>query len=74
MTQRERRREKRMKTMVVEKKSLHCEDNSALHIGLSPLESWEVLTRISKESWFLQTGKVAPMHLDKSKITILKRD
>ncbi len=36
-------------------------------------ETWEVLAQISKESWFLETGKKAPKHLDKSKVTILQQ-
>ena len=73
MTEREKRRAKRLNTIVINKTSLHDNDSS-LHICLSPLESWELLARISKESWFLQTGTVAPDHLDKSKVTIFQRD
>lgn len=74
MTEREKRRAKRIKTIVVNKTSLHSGEDSALHIGLSPLESWELLARISKESWFLETGRVAPKYLDKSQVTIFQRD
>ena len=38
-----------------------------------PRESWELLARISKESWFLETGQVAPTFLDKSQMRILRR-
>jgi len=73
MTPREQRRIKRLKTIKVNKISLHSSDNHSFHIGLSPLESWELLARISKEAWYLETGKKAPSSLDKNKVQIFTR-
>jgi hypothetical protein len=74
MTAREKRRAQRLKTLQVSKTSLHSSDSNSFHIGLSPLESWELLSRISKESWYLETAQVAPDFLDKSKVRILRGD
>jgi len=71
MTEREKRRAKRLKNIKVTKTTLHTENNHTFHINLSPIESWELLARISKESWYLETNKVAPTSLDKSKMRIL---
>jgi len=73
MTPRERRRAERLNSITVTKTSLYDKNNHSFHIGLSPLESWELLARISKESWFLQTGRKAPDFLDKTKVRILVR-
>ena len=74
MSDREKRREKRLKTLTVNKTSLYSKDNNSFHIGLSPLNSWELLARISNESWYLETGKEAPTFLDKAKVRILQRN
>lgn len=71
ITAHEKRREERLKIIKINKTTLYSEDNNSFHIGLSPLESWELLARISKESWYLETGQIAPSSLDKSKIRIL---
>jgi len=73
MTPREKRRAARLKTIKVTKTSLYSKDNHGFHIGLSPLESWELLAKISKESWYLETGQVAPSFLDKSQVRVLVR-
>jgi len=49
MTSRDERRAKRLKKMKVTKTTLYSKNNHSFHIGLSPLESWELLARISKE-------------------------
>ena len=74
MTDREKRRVKRLKTLKVNKTSLYSKDNNNFHIGLSPLDSWELLARISKESWYLETGQKALTFLDKSQVRILQRN
>ena len=74
MTQREKRRAKRLGNMRISKTSLYSTDNNSFHIGLSALESWELLARISKESWYLETNQKAPNSLDKSKIRIFTRE
>lgn len=74
MTEREKRRIDRLKSIQVKKTSLYSKENSSFHIGLSPMESWELLARISKESWYLETGEKAPDVLDKSKIRIFRRE
>lgn len=58
--------------MKVKKIDLHSCENNGLHIGLTPLESWELLAKISKESWFIETGIIAPNKLDKTKVKIIK--
>jgi hypothetical protein len=72
-TDRQKRREKRLKNIKVKKISLYSEQNSSFCVELSPLESWELLARISKESWFLETGTLAPDILDKTKVQIFTR-
>jgi hypothetical protein len=57
--------------MKVTKTTLYSKNNHSFHIGLSPLESWELLARISKESWYLETGQIAPNFLDKNQVRIL---
>ncbi len=74
MTERQKRREQRLKTMQVKKIFLHSEENSSFCTNLSPLESWELLAKISRELWFLETGKLAPNRLDKSQIRIFTRE
>ncbi len=71
MTSRDERRAKRLKKMKVTKTTLYSKNNHSFHIGLSPLESWELLARISKESWYLETGQIAPNFLDKNQVRIL---
>jgi len=73
MTPREKRRAERLKTIKVNKISLHSSDNHSFHVGLSPIESWELLSRMSKEAWYLETGKKAPTSLNKSKVRIFTR-
>ena len=73
MTPREKRRQQRLNSIKVTKTTLYAKDNHSFHIHLSPRESWELLARISKESWFLETGQVAPTFLDKSQMRILRR-
>lgn len=74
MTQRKERREERLKNIKVKKLSLHSKENHSFHIGLSALESWELLSKISKESWFLETGQKAPDCVDKTVVKILSKE
>lgn len=75
MTPREKRRQERLNSKIaITKTSLYSEENSSFHRGLSPKESWELLDKISKEQWFIQTGVKAPEHLDKSAVKIISRD
>jgi hypothetical protein len=54
----------------IKKSPLGFEDNN-LHINLSIKEAWELVARLSKDGWFMQTGKKAPNFLDKTKIKIV---
>ncbi len=74
MTPREMRREERLKNIKVTKLSLHSKEDHSFHVGLSALESWELLSKISKESWFLETGQKAPNHVDKTVVKILSKE
>ena len=74
MTDREKRRAQRLKTIKVTKTSLHAKEHDSFHTGLSALESWELLAKISKESWYLETGQMPPASLDKNKIRIFTRE
>jgi len=74
MTERQKRREQRLKNIKVEKTSLHSNDNHSFCLDLSPLEAWELLAKISKEMWFIQTGQIAPTRVDKSQVRILTRE
>ena len=71
MSSREERRKKRQQNIKITKTTLYSKENSAFTTHLTVLESWELLAKISKESWYLETGKKAPNSLDKSKILIL---
>ncbi len=74
MTERQKRRAKRLGNITVQKIELKSEKNSAFHFDLTPLESWELLAKISKEAWFLESGQKAPDKLDKTKIKIIHRN
>jgi len=54
----------------IKKSPLGLEDNN-LHINLSVKEAWELVARLSKDSWFMQTGKKAPNFLDKAPVYLL---
>ena len=69
----ELKKRRKLKNMKISKVSLHSEDHHSFHIDLSPLESWELLARISKETWYLETGKPAPDFLDKTQVRIFQR-
>ena len=73
MTERQKRRVERLGNTIVQKIDLKSEENSAFHFNLTPLESWELLSRISKDAWFLESGQKAPSKLDKTKIKIIYR-
>ena len=69
----EQRRKERQKNIKINFTTLHSEDNNAFHTNLSLIEAWELLAKISKESFFLQTGEKASNFVDKSKVIIKKR-
>ncbi len=73
MTNREERRAKRLKNITVKKIDLGSEEDSAFHFNLTPRQCWELLSKISKEAWFLESGQKAPDKLDKTKIKIIHR-
>ena len=69
----EQRRKERQKNIKVNFTTLHSKDNNAFHTNLSLIEAWELLAKISKESYFLQTGQKAPNFVDKNRVIIKKR-
>jgi len=71
MSERQKRREARLKSMKVEKISLYSNQNHSFTQELSPIEAWELVAKISKEMWFVQTGQVAPDRVDKQQVKIL---
>jgi hypothetical protein len=74
MIQREKRKQNRLNNTQVNKTSLHATEHDSFHIGLSDMESWELLSKISKESWFLKTGQKMPNRLDKSIVKVFSRE
>jgi GTPase Era involved in 16S rRNA processing len=71
MTARQQRRKERQKTMQVVKTSLRSDANNSLTSHLTPSQSWELMTRIARESWFLQTGQEVPDRVDKTYVRII---
>ena len=59
------------KKATVEKLDLHSKDHHSFHLDLDDKASWELLGRISKETWRLQTGVVPPFRVDKSVFKII---
>ena len=74
LSEREKRRAKRLGQMQVKTMHLHSDLHHAFHTELSTHESWELLAKISQEAWQIQTGKKAPERLDKSIVNIVKRN
>jgi len=74
LSEREKRRAKRIGQMQVKTMHLHSDANHAFHTELSTEESWELLSKISQEAWQIETGEKAPLHLDRSVVNIMKRD
>lgn len=73
MTERQKRREARLQTIQVNTMPLHSTNNHAFHLNLSTQESWELLMRVSKESWFIETGEKASERLDRSVMRIVSK-
>ncbi len=74
MTQREKRRALRLKTTQVNIHSLYSNINHAFCFNLSAKESWELLTKISKESWYLEHGTKPADRLDKNVVKIISME
>ena len=74
MTERQKRREERLKRMQVQKTSLYSDANNSFTQGLSPSEAWELVAKISREMWFMQTGQKAPNKIDKQQVKITIRE
>ena len=69
---REQRRLDRLKKATVSKVDLHSKQNHSFHFNLTPLESWDLLSRISQEEYFNHTGKSVLNSVDKTKLAIKK--
>jgi hypothetical protein len=62
----EQRALKRKNLIKIKKIDLHSNEHHSFHNHLDVKESWEILTRLSKEAWIEQTGKTPPLRVDKS--------
>ncbi|GEM_PF-5340781 len=47
------------------------EKSSSLASSLSPLESWELVSKIAREMYFLSTNKIADYKVNKSVVRII---
>jgi hypothetical protein len=57
---------KRRKSTTFLKVSLHSVWHHSFHIHLDVKDAWELLARLSKESWIEKTGRIPASHVDKS--------
>jgi hypothetical protein len=71
MTARQQRRKERQKTITVVKTSLYSDRNNSFSSHLTPMQSWELVMRISRETWSIQNGQDFPERLDKTHVRIL---
>ena len=66
-----KRAKERRKKATVKKLDLHSKDHHSFHLDFDDKASWELLARISKETWRLQTGVSPPFRVDKSVFKII---
>lgn len=62
----EQRAEARRKKITLKKLNLHSSEHNSFHPTLSVAKAWELLTRLSQESWIEKTGQFPPSRVDKS--------
>ena len=46
--------------------SLHSNDHHSFHLHLSLKDSWELLAKMSQDTWREETGQTPPSRVDKS--------
>ncbi|MEJ5168091.1 MAG: hypothetical protein WHU93_02905 [Arcobacteraceae bacterium] len=66
---------KRSKERADKIKILHVDvsdDSSSFAHTLSPLQSWELVSKIAREMYFLSTGKIADCGVDKNIVKIIQ--
>ncbi len=68
----EQRAAMRKTKITVNKVGLHSSEHNSFHTFLDAKQSWELLAKLSQESWIEQTGQVAPLHVDKSICRFMK--
>lgn len=66
------RAEARKKIATVTKIDLRSKEHDSFHERLDVKDAWNLLAKISKEAWFLQTGLEAPHRVDKSVYRLIK--
>jgi hypothetical protein len=63
----------RKRLLSVNQVDLSAQGDNTLTPSLSPIEAWELLAKISREMYYLQTGKITDSRVDKSIVNILQR-
>jgi hypothetical protein len=63
---------KKKRDTTINKISLYSEDNNSFHVGLKLDDAWDLMQKIARQSWFLETGLEPPVVLDKSIFKITK--
>ncbi len=66
------RSDARKKIITIQKFNLHSSDHHSFHFHLDVKHSWELLARLSREAWKEQTGKEAPLRVDKSRCKFIR--
>ncbi len=72
MLSKEQRKLVRMKTLTLNQVDLHSNENNSFHFNLTPLESWDLLSKLSYEEYFHQTGNTPSHFVDKTKVCVKK--
>lgn len=60
------RAESRKKNITFKKIALHSREHNSFHTHLSIKNSWELLAKLSKESWIDKMGTIPDDRVDKS--------
>jgi len=66
------RAKKRKRYITYSKIDLHSDSHHSFHLHLDDKSSWELLSKLSKEQWYRQTGSKAPKHVDKSFYKVIR--
>lgn len=56
----------RRNNITLTKVDLHSSLHNSFHTHLDTKSAWELLAKLSQETWREQTGEIAPKHVDKS--------
>lgn len=62
----EQRAAKRKQKITLKKLDLHSIEHNSCHTHLNAKQSWELLAKLSQESWIEKTGKIPSNTVDKS--------